>query len=131
GLLVNFIDYRGKTPTKTSEGIPLITAKNIRDGYINREPREYIAEDAYDEWMTRGIPYLGDLVITTEAPMGNVAILNIQEKFALAQRAICLNFKYNQHISKFLYYYLRSQSFKSDLQEKATGTTVQGIKAAE
>lgn len=81
--------------------------------------------------MTRGIPYLGDLVITTEAPMGNVAILNIQEKFALAQRAICLNFKYNQHISKFLYYYLRSQSFKSDLQEKATGTTVQGIKAAE
>jgi type I restriction enzyme, S subunit len=29
--LVNFIDYRGKTPTKTSEGIPLITAKNIRE----------------------------------------------------------------------------------------------------
>ena len=131
GHIVNFIDYRGKTPTKTSEGIPLITAKNIRDGYINREPREYIAEDAYDEWMTRGIPYLGDLVITTEAPMGNVAVLNIQEKFALAQRAICLNFRYNQSISKFTYYYLRSQSFKADLQEKATGTTVQGIKAAE
>lgn len=129
--LVNFIDYRGKTPTKTSEGIPLITAKNIRDGYINREPREYIADAAYDGWMTRGIPQLGDLVITTEAPMGNVAILNIQEKFALAQRAICLNFKYNQCISKFLYYYLRSQYFKTDLQAKATGTTVQGIKAAE
>ncbi len=131
GNLSNFIDYRGKTPTKTSAGIPLITAKNIRDGYINREPREYIAEDAYDDWMTRGIPLLGDLVITTEAPMGNVAILNIQEKFALAQRAICLNFKYNRDISKFLYYYLRSQSFKTDLQNKATGTTVQGIKAAE
>lgn len=131
GLIVNFIDYRGKTPTKTSEGIPLITAKNIRDGYINRKPREYIAEDAYDDWMTRGIPQLGDLVITTEAPMGNVAILNIQEKFALAQRAICLNFKYNKNISKFLYYYLRSQNFKADLQKKATGTTVQGIKAAE
>lgn len=131
GNLSNFIDYRGKTPTKTAEGIPLITAKNIRDGYINRVPREYIAEDAYDEWMTRGIPLLGDLVITTEAPMGNVAVLNIQEKFALAQRAICLNFKYNKDISKFLYYYLRSQSFKTDLQDKATGTTVQGIKAAE
>ena len=33
GLLVNFIDYRGKTPTKTSKGIPLLTAKNIRDGH--------------------------------------------------------------------------------------------------
>lgn len=49
--LVNFIDYRGKTPTKTSEGIPLITAKNIRDGYINREPREYIADDTSALWL--------------------------------------------------------------------------------
>ncbi|BBT51015.1 restriction endonuclease subunit S [Acinetobacter baumannii] len=129
--IVNFIDYRGKTPTKTSEGIPLITAKNIRDGYINREPREFIAEDAYDSWMTRGFPQLGDLVITTEAPMGNVAVLDIQEKFALAQRAICLSFVEEPRLSKFIYYYLRSQSFKSALVEKATGTTVQGIKAAE
>ena len=70
GALANFIDYRGKTPTKTASGIPLITAKNVRRGFINREPREFIADTAYDAWMTRGLPRMGDLLFTTEAPLG-------------------------------------------------------------
>lgn len=126
--LAKFIDYRGKTPKKTPMGVPLITAKNIRDGYINREPREFIAEEAYDTWMTRGIPRVGDVVITTEAPMGNVASVNIKEKFALAQRAICLQ-PYEQATGKFLEFFLRSNYFKAKLSENATGTTVRGIKA--
>ena len=49
-----FIDYRGNTPPKTDNGIPLITAKNIRMGYLNREPREYISKATFKTWMTRG-----------------------------------------------------------------------------
>jgi type I restriction enzyme S subunit len=49
-----FIDYRGNTPPKTEEGIPLITAKNIRMGQLNREPREYISHTTFKTWMTRG-----------------------------------------------------------------------------
>ncbi|WP_337910473.1 restriction endonuclease subunit S [Vibrio cholerae] len=127
--LAKFIDYRGKTPKKTDSGIPLITAKNIKDGYINREPREYIAEADYDEWMTRGIPLVGDVLLTTEAPLGNSAQIDIQEKFALAQRAICFQF-HERSISRFVYYFLRSPLFKEELGLNATGSTVKGIKAA-
>jgi len=126
--LAKFIDYRGRTPTKTADGIPLITAKNIRDGFINREPREFIAEEDYDDWMTRGIPRLGDVVITTEAPMGNVARIDISEKFALAQRSICL-YLYNQEMSGYLFYALRSPEFIEKLGMNSTGTTVKGIKS--
>lgn len=128
-MLAKFIDYRGRTPKKTPNGIPLITAKNIRDGYINREPREYIAESDYEGWMTRGIPNVGDVVITTEAPMGNVAVIDIDEKFALAQRAICLQC-YEPETSIFLHYALRNPVFQKLLTLNATGTTVSGIKAA-
>ncbi len=128
-MLAKFIDYRGRTPKKTPNGIPLITAKNIRDGYINREPREYIAESDYEDWMTRGIPNVGDVVITTEAPMGNVAVIDIDEKFALAQRAICLQC-YKPETGSFLHYALRSPVFQKLLTLNATGTTVSGIKAA-
>ncbi|MFO4640499.1 restriction endonuclease subunit S [Vibrio cholerae] len=127
--LAKFIDYRGKTPKKTESGIPLITAKNIKDGYINREPREYIAEANYDEWMTRGIPQVGDVLLTTEAPLGNAAQIDIHEKFALAQRAICFQF-HERSISRFAYYFLRSPLFKEELGLNATGSTVKGIKAA-
>lgn len=128
-MLAKFIDYRGRTPKKTPNGIPLITAKNIRDGYINREPREYIAESDYEDWMTRGIPNVGDVVITTEAPMGNVAVIDIDEKFALAQRAICLQC-YEPETGSFLHYALRNPIFQKLLTLNATGTTVSGIKAA-
>lgn len=130
GKLANFIDYRGKTPTKTNSGIPLITAKNIRQGYISQEPREYIDEADYDKWMTRGIPKAGDVLITTEAPMGYVAnILNIEGKFALAQRAICLQFK--KCIDPFFAsIYMQSSVFQQQLNENATGSTVKGIKAS-
>lgn len=48
------IDYRGKTPEKTDSGIPLITAKIIKRGRIEKAT-EFIAEDNYASWMRRGI----------------------------------------------------------------------------
>lgn len=82
------IDYRGKTPNKTTSGIPLITAKIIKNGRI-QDVTEFIAEDDYESWMRRGIPQSGDVVLTTEAPLGEVAQLDTR-KIALAQRVITL-----------------------------------------
>lgn len=129
GVLARFIDYRGKTPEKVEQGIPLITAKNIRQGYISREPREFIHHDAYESWMTRGIPQIGDIVITTEAPLGNVATIDIKERFALAQRAICLQF-YEGFSSSFAAIVLQSPSLQEELARRSTGSTVKGIKAS-
>ncbi|NIY88815.1 restriction endonuclease subunit S [Vibrio campbellii] len=128
--LAKFIDYRGKTPKKTDSGVPLITAKNIKPGYISRTPEEFIAEDDYDGWMTRGFPKVGDILMTTEAPLGNVALIDIEEKFALAQRAICLQFTDERVKSEYACIYMRSMSFQEALLSNATGSTVKGIKAS-
>ena len=87
----SIIDYRGKTPKKTSSGIPLVTAKIVKGGRI-LEPQEFIDEAEYDSWMRRGIPHEGDVVLTTEAPLGEVAQLP-GHKVALAQRIITLRGK--------------------------------------
>jgi type I restriction enzyme S subunit len=60
---IKFIDYRGKTPTKTESGIRLITAKNIKMGYLQESPMEFIATKNYESWMTRGIPPKGGCAI--------------------------------------------------------------------
>ena len=66
-----FIDYRGRTPTKTDSGVPLITAGAVRDGLIEHsQAPEFMPEEDYDDWMCRGLPELGDVVVTTEAPLG-------------------------------------------------------------
>ena len=34
----SFVDYRGKTPPKVDNGVMLLTAKNVREGYLSFEP---------------------------------------------------------------------------------------------
>jgi type I restriction enzyme S subunit len=68
-VIEKFIDYRGKTPKKTDAGIPLVTAKVVKAGKI-LPPNEFIAPEDYDSWMTRGLPEINDVVLTTEAPYG-------------------------------------------------------------
>ena len=125
-----FIDYRGNTPPKTDQGIPLITAKNIRMGHLNREPREYISQATFETWMTRGFPAIGDLLFTTEAPLANICLNEIEEPFALAQRAICFQ-PYAKIDTKFLMFALMSDVMQSLIDKHATGMTAKGIKAAK
>src|SRR5947208_2913921 len=89
-LIESLIDYRGKTPPKSDSGVPLITAKVIKGGVILDEPREYIADGIFDAWMRRGLPRTGDILITTEAPLGEVAQVGEDARIALAQRVILL-----------------------------------------
>ena len=123
------IDYRGKTPVKTDFGIPLITAKVIKGGRIET-PTEFIAIDNYDAWMRRGLPKSGDVVLTVEAPLGEVAQLG-PEKIALAQRVVTLRGKAGLLDSTYLLYLLQTEEMQSQLKSRATGTTVLGIKQSE
>jgi len=123
------IDYRGKTPQKTSSGIPLITAKVVKGGRIET-PDEFIAIADYEPWMRRGIPEAGDVVITTEAPLGEVAQLG-SERLALAQRLIALRGKPGVLDNKFLKFLLQSADVQDQLRARASGTTVLGIKQSE
>ena len=125
-----FIDYRGKTPPKTSEGVPLITAKNVRMGYLDREPREFVSKQTYDAWMKRGLPRQGDLFFTTEAPLGHVCVNEISEPFALAQRIICFR-QYGESNPSFFRYAIMSHEMQSLIDDHATGLTAKGIKAAK
>jgi type I restriction enzyme S subunit len=128
-LLDTLIDYRGKTPKKTDSGIPLITAKIIKGGTI-LPYNEYIAEDDYDSWMVRGFPKSGDVVLTTEAPLGEVAQLD-DTKIALAQRVVCLRGKNGVLDNKYLKYYFMSKKGHQALCSRESGTTVTGIKQSE
>lgn len=126
---IKFIDYRGRTPKKTEKGLRLITAKNVKIGYLQLEPQEFINPDAYDTWMTRGIPKLGDVIFTTEAPLANVTQLDTKDKVAFAQRIIVMQPQENKINQTFLKYILLSNPIRQKILAKGTGATVQGIKA--
>ena len=123
------IDYRGKTPCKTLSGIPLITAKIVKDGQI-MTPTEFIASESYDSWMNRGLPEPGDVVMTTEAPLGEIAQIN-SCKVALGQRLITLRGKPDLLNNTYLKFAMQAAFVQNQLKARSTGTTVLGISQRE
>lgn len=126
---VAFMDYRGKTPPKREAGVRLITAKNVKRGFVQVEPKEFIDADAYDAWMTRGFPEKGDVLFTTEAPLANVAQLDTSEKVVIGQRLITMKPDRTKIDREFLKFALMSPQMQKEIFSLATGATVLGIKA--
>ena len=85
--IFKFVDYRGKTPTKTTDGVRLITASNVRQGYVDHKRIEFISSEEYIDRQNRGISKKGDILFTTEAPLGNVALADL-DVYSAGQRVI-------------------------------------------
>jgi len=127
----SIVDYRGKTPVKTENGIFLVTAKNIKNGKIEyNSSKEYVKFEEYDNVMQRGYPKISDVLFTTEAPLGEIANVDI-EPIALAQRVIKFRGIESEINNYFLKYWMMSAGFQDFLKTLATGSTAIGIKASK
>ncbi|UNT97123.1 restriction endonuclease subunit S [Allobaculum mucilyticum] len=129
-VLSAIIDYRGKTPHKSDTGIPVVSAKCVKNGRLDMTSAYYISEEEYSRFMVRGLPQRGDLLITTEASLGEVAILE-DPSVGLAQRVLTVRGLPGVLDTKYLYYYLRTTAGKARLTARESGTTVSGIKQSE
>jgi type I restriction enzyme, S subunit len=124
-----FVDYRGATPTKVVAGVPLITATQVKQGRIDHSlDPVFISEDEYADRMTRGFPERGDVILTTEAPLGEVAQIE-DERVAPGQRLVLLKIERSKIINDFLYVHFRSDFGKHQLLSRGTGSTAMGIRA--
>jgi len=130
------IDYRGKTPKKlgsdwSESGIRALSAKNIKTGKIIREDAiRYVDIDLYNKWMKDEIKR-NDILITSEAPFGEVFFWDSDEKIVLSQRLFGVRCDENKVDPKFIYFYMTSEMFQWELQSRATGTTVKGLRQPE
>ena len=128
--IADYVDYRGKTPRKTEAGIFLITAKNVKMGSLDyKVSQEFIAIEDFESVMSRGKAEIGDVLITTEAPLGNVAQID-REDVALAQRVIKYRGIKGILNNDFLTHKFLTNTFQATLGSLSSGGTVQGIKGS-
>lgn len=128
GAVTRFFDYRGKTPHKISSGVRLITAKNVKFGYFSDTPRDHLSEVNYKRHMIRGFPENGDILFTTEAPLGNACQLDIDEPYALGQRLITIQPLLSN--KRLVLFAILSRAIQLQLIDKASGITAKGIKSS-
>lgn len=125
-IFTSDVDYRGQTPPKSETGIPLISSANVQMGYLSFSKASFISDVDYGNWLKRGVPDEKDVIITTEAPMGRVALYP-KGVYQLSRRVIA--FKPNSDISnsQYLLQALISTNWQLRLYKKVRGTTVPRI----
>lgn len=127
------IDYRGKTPKKLGgdwvyEGYRALSANNVKfDGLVNQGDIRCVDEGLYQKWMKEEVKR-GDILLTSEAPSGQVMVWESDEKIVLSQRLYALRVNEKIH-NYFLKYYLQSSIGQKEIQRNNSGSTVGGISA--
>ena len=126
-------DFRGRTPKKlgmdwSEEGYLALSALNVKDGYIDfNQDVHYGNQELYDKWMTGNELHKGQVLFTTEAPMGNVAQVPDNRRYILSQRAIAFDVKDNLLIENFLATVLRTPTVFAYLTGLSSGGTAKGV----
>lgn len=134
-VISTVIDYRGKTPKKlggdwSDSGYRALSAKNIKTGKIvQSDSIRYVSEDMYRCWMKEEVQK-EDILITSEAPYGQIYYWNSDEKIVLSQRLYAVRIN-QQFYPKYVYFYMTSSFFQAELDGRATGTTVLGLRQPE
>ncbi len=136
-MVENIFDRRGVTPTKLgsdfiSAGHRVISAKLIKGSRIDLsadEPR-FVNAATYKKWMSSPLQE-DDVIMTSEAPLGELAWVRQKLEWCLGQRLFGIRTDKKKLNGRFLFYALQSETVRNDLISRATGTTVTGIRQSE
>ena len=127
------LDYRGRTPKKlglswSDTGYLALSALNVKNGYIDfKAAANYGDQELYERWMGDNHLHKGQVVFTTEAPMGNVAQIPNDNLYILSQRTIAFEVKRDLIREDFLATLLRSQKIFNELTSLSSGGTAKGV----
>ena len=130
------IDHRGMTPKKmggdwASVGYRAVSAKSIKTGQlVNEDQMNLLPENLYRKWMKEEVEY-GDILLTSEAPLGEHIIWKSEEKLVLSQRIFGIRTEKEVFDPFFFNYFIDSKYYQHQLKSRESGSTVTGIKQSE
>jgi type I restriction enzyme S subunit len=133
GISRQIIDYRGRTPKKLGMewgggDIPALSAGNVKKGFVDFSEECYFGSaELYRRWMTKGDVAKDDILFTTEAPLGNAALVPDDRRYILSQRTILLQVDQQRASSTFLFQMILSDGFQRMLADYSSGSTARGI----
>lgn len=122
------IDNRGTTPKRTDSGRHLVTSKNVRQGYVDYEVSVDFVSESHQLENARQ-PEVGDLLMTTEAPLGHFALVD-RPDIAIAQRVVAFRPRLDLVVPEYLLMLGRSRAFQDELRRLATGAGAVGIRTS-
>lgn len=128
------VDCINNTAPTEDEQTPykMIRTSNIGDGRLDLSDMKYVSEDTYEEWTRRAKVRKGDVLLTREAPLGDVAYVNQEDTIFLGQRIMQYRADPDVLNSRFLSYAFLSPFVQDQIYKyKGSGSTVDHIRVPE
>lgn len=122
-------DCPHSTPVWTPSGVIVLRSQNIRGGRLDLSNPSYTDEEHFQDRIRRAEPTGGDLVITREAPMGEVCQVPPGLRCCLGQRMVLLRPDRSQADGRFLLFALQSRAVQTQIMwAEGTGSTVSNLR---
>jgi len=131
GEVLDLITY-GLTvrPDYIENGIPLISAREIRTGKIELQKAPKISQDDFNKLSNKGIPRINDILFSKTGSIGHCALVKSADVFAITQNVARLTFKKNI-IPVYAMYYLKSSYIQQLSQQRAKGNAVKDLQLGD
>lgn len=98
------------TPRRTSSGIKLLSARNVKNGFIDLdEAVDYIDDEEYARIIRRCDPRQGDVLISCSGTVGRVTMVRIDEPFTLVRSAAMVRPNLERILPEYLEAYLQTE----------------------
>ena len=119
------VDCKNRTPPVIEGGdFAVVRTPNVRHGKFVREDLRFTDKYSFVEWTARAVPQIGDILITREAPLGEVCLVPENLQVCLGQRMMLYRPDFKKLDSSFLLYVLMAPAVQNCLQKKIGGSTV-------
>lgn len=126
------IDCKNRTPPETPDGYPVIRTPNVRHGEFVDKELLFTDAHSYAIWTARGKPKAGDVVITREAPVGEVCkIPERHPEACLGQRMMLYRPNKNLIDPDFFLFALQSRQIQNRLDLISGGSTVGHVRVGD
>ena len=123
------VDCPHSTPKWTTTGKIVIRNNNIKHGKIDLSSPSYTDEKHFEHRIKRAKPQPGDLIITREAPIGEVGMIPENTECCLGQRMVLLLADESVCDNFYLLYSLQSVYVQHQISwSEGTGTTVSNLR---
>lgn len=117
----------GPTPYK------MIRTTNVKNGFIDIETVRYVTQQTFEQWTRRSRPMYGDVILTREAPVGEVGRCTFQESENIFLGQRLFQYRPNPELLdwNYLAYVLQSPVIQNKLHGISFGATVPHIKVGD
>lgn len=110
------------TPRRTSEGVFLLSARNIQNGFLSFEKVDFIPEDEYQRIIKRCNPEFGDVLISCSGSVGRICRVPKDLRFTLVRSVALVKFNKEKYQGKYFEYLLQSPQLQSQIEKGKKAT---------